>query len=138
MEYIHKVQYYETDKMAIVHHSNYIRWFEEARIDFLAKELIPFDEMEKMGIMSPVVEVSCKYVSPARFGDSVKIQITVSEMGNVKFSFKYLITDLKTGQTRAQGCSEHCFTDASGKVVSLKRENPALFEKMKILAEKSR
>lgn len=138
MEYIHKVQYYETDKMAIVHHSNYIRWFEEARIDFLAKELIPFDEMEKMGIMSPVVEVSCKYVSPARFGDSVKIQITVSEMGNVKFSFKYLITDLKTGQARAQGHSEHCFTDTSGKVISLKKENPALFEKMKILAEKSR
>ena len=46
MEYTHKVQYYETDQMGIVHHSNYIRWFEEARSDVLEKAGMGYDVME--------------------------------------------------------------------------------------------
>ena len=45
--YTHKVQYYETDAMAIVHHSNYIRWFEEARLDYLEQIGLPYDEIER-------------------------------------------------------------------------------------------
>lgn len=131
MEYIRKVQYYETDKMAIVHHSNYIRWFEEGRIDFLEKAGLPFDKLEKMGIMSPVVEVSCKYISPARFGDTVKIDTVLTELGNVKFSFEYRIADFETGEVRVIGNSRHCFTDLNGSVISLKREKPEIFEKMR-------
>ena len=52
--YTHKVQYYETDKMGITHHSNYIRWMEEARIDFLEKSGFSYDKLEKDGIISPV------------------------------------------------------------------------------------
>ena len=55
--YIHKVQYYETDQMGIVHHSNYIRWFEEARIDLLEQLGIGYDMIEKEGIISPVIGV---------------------------------------------------------------------------------
>ena len=57
--YTHKVQYYETDQMAFVHHSNYIRWFEEARIDFMEKLGAPYDKMEQMGFISPVRTVNC-------------------------------------------------------------------------------
>ena len=59
--YVHKVQYYETDKMGIVHHSNYIRWMEEARIDFLERMGWPYDRLENEGIISPVIGVDCKY-----------------------------------------------------------------------------
>ena len=49
--YRHKVQYYETDKMGITHHSNYIRWMEEARIDFLAQIGWNYERLEVMGIV---------------------------------------------------------------------------------------
>ena len=56
--YGRKIQYYETDRMGIVHHSNYIRWMEEARIDALAQIGIPYDKIEAAGILIPVLEAS--------------------------------------------------------------------------------
>ena len=53
--YTHKVLYYETDQMGIVNHSNYIRWFEEARTDFMEQLGMGYAEMEKEGIVSPVL-----------------------------------------------------------------------------------
>ena len=50
----HVVQYYETDRMNLVHHSNYVRWMEEARVDFLDQIGFPYAEMEKRGVISPV------------------------------------------------------------------------------------
>ena len=52
--YEHRTQYYETDQMGIIHHSNYIRWFEEARTDLMRQMGIGYDEMEGQGIISPV------------------------------------------------------------------------------------
>ena len=57
----HKVQYYETDGMGIVHHSNYIRWFEEARVDLLEQLGFGYDRIEEAGYSGPVLEVSCQY-----------------------------------------------------------------------------
>ena len=57
MDYVHTVQYYETDKMGITHHSNYIRWMEEARVDFLSQIGWEFAKLEAMGIVSPVLEL---------------------------------------------------------------------------------
>ena len=52
-KYTHKVQYYETDQMGIVHHSNYIRWFEEARTDFMEQMGLGYEQMEERGIVGP-------------------------------------------------------------------------------------
>ena len=60
-KYIHKVQNYETDQMGIVHHSNYIRWFEEARTAYLEEAGAGYKGMEEAGIISPVVSVACRY-----------------------------------------------------------------------------
>ena len=65
----HKVQYYETDGMGIVHHSNYIRWFEEARVGLLEQLGFGYDRIEAEGFSSPVLEVTCQYKTMARFGD---------------------------------------------------------------------
>ena len=72
--YLHKAQYYETDGMGIIHHSNYIRWFEEARVDFLAQIGMPFEQVEARGIVSPVIRVVCEYKTMARFGETVRIR----------------------------------------------------------------
>ena len=59
--YEHLAQYYETDQMGIIHHSNYIRWFEEARTNLLDQMGFGYDQMEKLGIIVPVLEIACLY-----------------------------------------------------------------------------
>jgi len=54
--YRHTVQYYETDKMGITHHSNYIRWMEEARVDFMSQIGWDYAKLEKEGVICPVVK----------------------------------------------------------------------------------
>ena len=72
--YIHKVHYYETDRMGITHHSNYIRWMEEARVNFLDQAGWGFDRMEADGIVSPITHVDCDFKKdddvPGCSGDS--------------------------------------------------------------------
>ena len=87
--YQHKVQYYETDKMGIVHHSNYIRWMEEARMDFLAKIGWNYEKLEEMGIISPVTAVEYKYKSSTTFADVVTISVWIEEFKGVKLKLKY-------------------------------------------------
>ena len=70
--YIHKVQYYETDKMGITHHSNYIRWMEEARIDFMEQMGWGYDKMENRGIISPVMGIQCDYKKTTTFNDRIR------------------------------------------------------------------
>ncbi len=67
------VRYYETDQMGIVHHSNYIRYFECGRSDLLDKLGLPLTEIEAAGVMMPVVSVECRYRTPARLGDRLRI-----------------------------------------------------------------
>ena len=74
-EYIHKVNYYETDKMGITHHSNYIRWMEEARIFFLENIGFGYDKLEKDGIISPVIGINCEYKETTTFNDEVLINV---------------------------------------------------------------
>ena len=78
--YRHLVQYYETDRMGVTHHSNYVRWMEEARISVLKEIGWGYDVMEEKGIVSPVVAVSCRYRKPTTFPDEVEIELFVEEI----------------------------------------------------------
>jgi len=127
-KYIHKVQYYETDQMAIVHHSNYIRWFEEARVDFLDRIGFGYHETEKMGIISPVTAVNCEFRSMTRFGESVQIGIRVKEFNGVRLKISYQIEDVESGELREVGESSHCFLSETGKPVSVKKVCPEYYE----------
>lgn len=134
--YIHKVQYYETDQMGVVHHSNYIRWFEEARIYFLEQSNLNYENLEDEGIMSPVTAVDCKYKSPARFGESVEIITKLQNFNGITFSINYEVTDLITGEVRAEGSSSHCFLGKNGRLMSLKKENKKYYDMFSTLINK--
>ena len=122
--YQHKVQYYETDQMGIVHHSNYIRWFEEARIDFLEKMGMGYQQMEAAGILSPVLSVEAKYLRMVYFGDTVTIQTTIKEYNGIKLTVAYEILNDKTGMVHCSGVTKHCFINKEGKPLSLKQACP--------------
>ena len=127
--YTHQTQYYETDQMGIIHHSNYIRWFEEARVNFLAQIGYPYDRFEKeLKLISPVLEVQCRYRSMVHFGDTVDISAWVAHTNGIKLEFAYEIRDHETGELKSQGYSCHCFLNAEGNPISLKRTVPELNE----------
>lgn len=78
------VRYYETDLMGIVHHSNYVRYFECGRNDALVQIGLPISEIESNGIMLPVVSVECNYKIAAKNGERLRIETIIEEMPKVK------------------------------------------------------
>lgn len=120
--------YYETDRMDIIHHSNYIRWFEEARIDFMEKIGYSYKRVEELGIMSPVLFVDCQYKSPVRFGETVKIYVTQPFFNGVRVEFSYRVESADTGKLHATGKSGHCFVNGKFQPISLKKDYPEVYE----------
>ena len=124
--YEHKVQYYETDKMGIVHHSNYIRWMEEARIVFLDQIGWNYKVMEDEGIISPVTSVESKYKQNTIFGDVITIEVSVEEFKGIRLKLRYV---MKKGDVVVnEATSEHCFLDMDGKVLNIKKVKPEFYE----------
>ena len=114
--YEHKVNYYETDRMGITHHSNYVRFMEEARVDFLEAIGCPYDKMEAEGVGSPVMSVSCDYKHPTTYPDIIRIEVSVAEMSPLKIRFAYA---MKVGDRLCcKASSLHCFLDKNGRPVN--------------------
>lgn len=124
--YIRKVQYHETDKMGITHHSNYIKWMEEARMDLMDQIGLNYREMEELEIISPVLSVSVNYHSMVHFDDTVLIQCKLLKYNGIKMEVEYVMTDKETGELRTTATSSHCFLNRSGKPISLKRSYPEI------------
>ena len=134
MEYTHIVQYYETDRMGITHHSNYIRWMEEARIDFLAQIGWDYAKLEEMGIISPVLNVTCDYKVSTTFSDQVKISVKVKEFKGVKLHLEYEMKN-QDGKTVCKATSSHAFLNSEGRPIRMKDEQPELYKALSDLAE---
>ncbi len=124
--YEHKAQYYETDQMGIIHHSNYIRWMEEARMDYLSSVGFPMERIEAEGIVSPVVSVNCRYKQVCRLNEVICIRVITKEYNGIKLVLEYEMYEKTSGELRIVGSSEHCFTTKEGRLVSLKKAYPEL------------
>ena len=127
MDYIHTVQYYETDRMGITHHSNYIRWMEEARVDFLSQIGWDYARLEEMGIISPVLNVSCDFKKTTTFSDRVSLSVSIKEFKGVKLHLAYEMKD-KDGNVVCLAASSHAFLNTEGRPIRMKQEYPELFD----------
>jgi acyl-CoA thioester hydrolase len=132
-EYIHKVCYHETDKMGITHHSNYIRWMEEARVGFLDHIGYGYAWLEEQGIISPVIGVECQYKQPTTFSDEVRICLEVEEFRGVRLVIRYTMYNHRTGEVVLTGKTRHCFANAQGRPIQLKKQFPELDALLKSL-----
>lgn len=132
-KYIHKVNYYETDKMGITHHSNYIRFMEEARMNFLCEIGYPMTRLERDGITSPVVSVNCEYKSPTTYSDEIEIEVTIEKYSGVKLSLAYVMKHSATGKVVALANSSHCFIDRDGRPIALRKKAPEFDEMLRNL-----
>lgn len=125
--YYRKPFYYETDKMGIVHHSNYLRWMEEARIDFLEQAGFPYDKMEEAGIMIPVMTASCRYKRAIKYGDEMMIKMCIEEFNGFKFVVSYQIINVNTGEVHTTGETSHFFVDMDFKPIRTKSSFPEIY-----------
>ena len=133
--YTHKVQYYETDKMGITHHSNYIRWMEEARVDMLEKINFGYDKLEAQGIISPVVGIECEYKESTRFAENIEIDVKITAYTGVRYTIEYEMRNVETKNIVARGKSKHCFINEKGRPIKIKDVHPAFDAKMKELIQ---
>ena len=127
--YRHTVQYYETDKMGIVHHSNYVRWMEEARVDLLAIIGWDYARLESLGAVSPVTAVECRYRRSCTFADTVDIAVAVESFSGVRLRLRYAMT-AADGTLLCEAASEHAFLDAEGKPLRMNRKYPEFYERI--------
>ena len=134
MKYIHSVRYYETDRMGFAHHSNYLRWMEEARIEMMEKLGYGYQKMEDEGIISPVTKASLEYLKTTTFPDDVTIDVKVKSVGAVRLVISYEMT-LDDGSLVCRAESEHCFLEKSGKIARIRKRLPDFYEKLKSLEE---
>ena len=133
--YVHRVHYYETDRMGVTHHSNYIRMMEEARVDFMAQLGWPYARLEEAGVLSPVTAVTARYVAPTTFDDLVEVRVSVQRFDGVRLVIGYEM--LRQGDppvTVLSGESEHVFLNPQGHFVRLRRELPEFHELLMCLA----
>ena len=134
--YIHKVNYYETDKMGVTHHSNYIRWMEEARVYLLEQVGYGYDRLEREGVCSPVIGVECDYKMSTTFNDEIEIKVDMEEYTGVRMIIGYTMINIATGDLVLTGRTKHCFLGKDNRPIALKRENPEMDAIMKSLIEK--
>lgn len=114
-----KVRFVETDMMGVVHHANYLRWFEMGRVECLRQAGISLLEMMKEGIVFPITHVECQYRSSAKFDDWILIETRMIEASPVKMVFSYQIFREKDGVLLATGNTQNVFTSKDGKIIRL-------------------
>jgi len=127
--YIHKVNYYETDKMGIVHHSNYVRWLEEARVLAMDKIGYPVSKLEQENLFSPVLSYSIDIKHSTTFEDSVQIVPKVKAYNGVRLEMSYEMK-LKD-KLVATATTKHCFINETGLPQRLNKVIPGLDKKLK-------
>ncbi|MBP5613181.1 MAG: acyl-CoA thioesterase [Bacteroidales bacterium] len=122
--YRHKVKYYECDPMGVVHHSNYVRFMEEARVEMMDRLGFGYERMEADGVISPVLSLTCKFLRPAHFQEVVEISVRLSSSTAMKVSFAYEMR--VEGNVVMTAESTHCFLE-NGRPVSLEKRFPEFF-----------
>lgn len=110
--------------MGITHHSNYVRWMEEARFDFMTSAGYGMKRLEADGITSPVVSVECRYISPSTFDDKIRIDTAVERYNGVKLEMSYKMTNAETGKLVMTAKSSHCFIDRDGTPIAVRKRVP--------------
>ena len=128
-------RYVETDQMGIIHHSVYATWYEVARTEFFNKIGLRYDEIEKMGIMTPLVELNCKYKIPAYYNQEVEVKTKIIKLTPVKFILEYNIYN-KDNALINIGTTTLVWAEAkSFKIVNVKKLYPELYKKLEELVE---
>ena len=106
-----RVRFAETDAQGIAHNSNYLIWFELARVEYLEKYTGGYPALRAQGIESLVLETHVRYRKPAQFDDRLVIRARVGELRGARFRFDYEVE--RDGEVLADGWTSHACVDAT-------------------------
>ncbi len=129
------VRYAETDRMGIVHHSNYPIWYEVGRTDYIKLFDVSYSEMEKAGIMMPLTDLSCNFIAPARYEDRIIVRTWAISLKAARIEFTYTVKKINPDGSETElgyGTTSHGIIDSrTFRPCSLKKRMPELYEKIK-------
>ena len=125
-----RVRYQETDQMGVVYNGNYLTWFEIGRTEFFRELGLDYKRLEEKNILVPVVDVSCKYKTPARYDDLVIVKTKAVNLGLVKIVFNYEIIRKEDNKLLATGNTTHAFVDNDFNVVNFKRKHKDIYDEI--------
>jgi acyl-CoA thioester hydrolase len=106
-----RVRYGETDQMGVVHHSVYALYFEEARTELMRSLGIRYADMERDGVLLPLIEVGARFVRGPRYDDVLVLDSRVTELSRVRVRIEYVIHRKEDGELLARGHSAHACTN---------------------------
>jgi acyl-CoA thioester hydrolase len=112
-----RVRYSETDQMGTFYNSRALEWFECGRTAFSHAIGIPYAEMERRGVLLPVVEAHIAYLGRARYDDSLQICTSAGMEGRARVRFENRITNVETGVRIASGYTIHAVVDPTGRPI---------------------
>ncbi len=121
------VRYAETDKMGIVHHSNYPIWFEAGRTDFIKQTGISYSEMEAQGVLLPLYEVTSRFKRPAKYEDEITVITRLKQLSRVRLILEYEVVNTQTRELLATGETLHAFTNSALKPLNVEKVIPEIY-----------
>ncbi len=110
------VRYAETDQMRFAHHSNYIIWFEFARVELMKKYGFSYAKLDDQGYMMPVLEARLNYIKAARFDEIVAVEAAILQMPRAKVQFDYKIYS-EAGELLCEGYTIHTFMNQNYRAI---------------------
>lgn len=129
----HRVSYGETDTMGYLYYAEYLHLFERARGEFIRSLGMSYADVERRGVMLPVVEAGCRYRLPARYDDLIQIRVSLREIGRASMSFVYSVMDEERKREHAAGFTDHACTGPDGKPVRM----PAWLREMMVTPQEN-
>src|SRR6202035_5743361 len=112
-----RVRYAETDRMGLLHHANYLVYFEQGRTELLRSQGIAYKDLEDQGYLLVLARVEVRYRSPARYDEVLTLRTTVTRTTPVRIEHKYEV--LRDGTLVAEGESTLACVDRAGKLQAL-------------------
>ena len=128
--YIRSVNYYETDQMHVVHHSNYARYMEEARLFYMEQIGLSYDKLEEIGIIIPVLELHDYYIQSLGYGDTFEVRAQIVRITPVRFTVQYEFYKVGTGEKIHTGETSHAFLDRDFRPMNLRKKYPEVYDEL--------
>ena len=115
--YQKKVYYKDVDKMGIVYYSRYLEYFEESRTELLSSLGLKVSDIEKLGIILPVISCHCEFKKGARFEDIILVRSWIEERPRSTLKISYEAILKKTNDLLVKGYTIHAFVNSNWKAV---------------------
>lgn len=141
-----RVQYKDTDQMGVVHHGNYVTWFEVGRTEWMRHNGMTYSELEEQGLLLPVIDVQLHYQSSAKYDDCIAVFTKVANASPVRLQFQYEVRKINEeiflqndmeqaepiGELLTKGSSNHMWVNRDWKPARINKCAPKVYEIVKM------